>query len=226
MVRLLVLTLSIFIVLGCSRPMDEKSHSSISIQVPNALNKVGAMAAIPSDRKACYGVNVTGPNIPTKKGNSCSPVTGIIAGFAEPGATIEAQVPKGKNRVVELLVYLLPSGDTSSCPAFGVAMTTAQTTNTFSVAKVYNIDMLNDVTVVEVTADFPGLTNHIAQQQALPLTCGALADAPNTPGFHVSGGAETATGVGMRMKIRTGRPVGGEMASAGTFPNMIRLVTK
>lgn len=222
MVRLLVLTLSITFAFGCTRSMDEKSMSSISIKVPNALHKVGSLAAMPTDRKACWGINVTGSNIPTRKGNSCSPVTGIIGGFVEPGGVIEAEVPKGRSRKIELFAYLLPAGDTSACPAFGIAMTTAQTTSTYTVAVANGVDMVNDVTVVEMTADFPGLSNHIAQTQALPLTCGALADTPNTPGFHVSGGAETASGAGMRMVLRTGRPVGRQEASGGG----IRLVTE
>lgn len=222
MVRLLMMTsLSIF-ALGCTRPMSESSFSTVSIQMPKGLNKLGALAAMPGDRKACYGVNVTGPNIPTKKGNSCSPVTGVIVGFAEPGAVMEAQVPKGRDRKIELLAYLQDVGQNIPCPLFGAAMTVKQVTNTYAVGTVYNVDMSGDITVVEITADFPGTANHIAQQQSLPLTCGSLADGQNRPGFHISGGMETASGGGFRMISRTGRPAGRQTASGGGF----RIVTE
>ncbi len=221
MVRLLVLTSFSIIALGCSRPISESSFSTVSIQMPKGLNKLGALAAMPGDRKACYGINVTGPNIPTRKGNICSPVTGIIAGFAEPGAVLETQVPKGRDRKIELLAFLQDVGQNIPCPLFGAAMSVKQITNTYSVATVFNVDMSGDVTVVEMTADFPGTSNHIAQQQSLPLSCGS-ADGPNIPGFHVSAGSETATGGGFRMVSRTGRPAGRQTASGGGF----RMVTQ
>lgn len=216
MVRLLVLILSASFVIGCSRSVPESSFSSVSIQVPKGLNKIGSLAAMPSNQKACYGVNVTGPGIPNSRGNTCSPNTGIIGGFAEPGAVLETSVPKGRDRKIELFAYLQPVGQNLPCPKFGKSMSVSQTTNTFVVGTVYNVDMSGDVTVVEITADFPGLTNHIAQQQSLALNCGT-SDGQNRPGFHVSGGAQTASGGGFRMISRAGRPTGQQSASGGGF---------
>lgn len=221
MVRLLVLILSLAFATGCSRSVPENSFSSVSIQVPKGLNKIGSLAAMPPNQKACYGVNVSGPGIPSSRGNTCSPYTGIVGGFAEPGAVLETSVPKGRDRKIELLAYLQPVGQNLPCPKLGKSMSATQATSTFVVGTVYNVDMSSDITVVEITADFPGLTNHIAQQQSLPLTCGPN-DGQNRPGFHVSGGMATASDGVYRMISRTGRPAGQQTASGGGF----RMVTK
>ncbi|MGE4132929.1 MAG: hypothetical protein AB7F86_14910 [Bdellovibrionales bacterium] len=203
---------------GCSRKI-KSDISKISIRAPKSLNAanktggVGAMAAMPSDRKACYAVSVTGSSIPSDRGNICNPTTGLRAGFVEPGGLIQLEVPRGPARKIELLAFLQPTGQNNPCPPFNAALTDSQLQNTFIVGTADNVDMSSDVVDVTIDASFPGLTQHIAQVLALPLTCSA-AVGDNPPGFHVSAGEMTATGTGLILKGRVGRAVA-NVASGG-----------
>src|SRR5690606_27352661 len=108
--------------LGCQRQASQTS--TITIRVPKAANMsrksggVGSMAALPSDRKSCYAVSVTGPGITMSPSHICAPPTGLRAGFVEPGAMIEMQVPKGKDRKIELFAFLQSPGQDLPCPVF------------------------------------------------------------------------------------------------------------
>lgn len=192
--RIMIL-IGAFCALGCQRDMSG-GKSSITIRVPEAHNKlsktggVGAMAAMPSNRKACYGINVTGPGIPINSA-SCGPQSGILAGFVEPGATVEVSVPKGEGRTIELYAYLQNVGDNLPCPALGASLPAAHLLNTYSVGTATNVAMTAESTVVYIDASFPGVTNHLASTLSLPSTCtaGASPTGPNKAGFQVAASA-------------------------------------
>lgn len=182
------------------------------------------MSVLPSGRKACFGINVTGQGLDseTSKGNVCSPTTGVIKGFVEAGQYLEVEVKKGKNRKIELLAYLQAPGANNSCPTLAKAMSVGQTTNTYIVGTATNIDMSSSVVEVAIDVNFPGESQTIATVLALPVNCGVLAEGQNRAGFHVSAGAETATGGGMRLISTVGRAAPAQVATGGN----IRLVTE
>ncbi len=225
MERWLVLIIISAFMLGCQRDKPGGS-STITIQVPRAANTanktggVGAMSALPTDRKVCYGINVSGPGINGESGNSCSPPTSIRAGFVEPGSEVSVSVPKGSNRVVHLFAFLGEPGQTSPCPEFASNLSPSQLVHTYKIGTATNIDISADQTVVEITADFPGLSNHIAAQLGLPATCTAGATPPaGRPGFSAGSGGGKATDVGntVTMYSSFGRAHSGQTAVGGNI---------
>lgn len=155
-----------FLVAGCTRAKSNSSH--VTFQIPMQ----GSLAAMPTDRTACYGINITGAG--PANVNSCSPSTGIIAGFAEAGQTIEASVPKGNTVAVELYLYLKPVGASAPCPTLLPVFAGDQLADTYLVGTASNIPIKDDETEVDIVANFPGLTQNIAQQLSLPTSCQPL----------------------------------------------------
>lgn len=205
---------------ACNRPLSNE-FSTLTIKAPqaNALGKVGALAALPANRKACYGVNVTGPGILMNRGNACSPETGVIAGFIESGQIIQASVPQGVDRKIELLVYLQAVGENLPCDQLGPAFTAGQILNTYIVGKATGVNMGQPVVEVEITLNFPGLANHIKQQLSLSDSC-FVATNPSVgnSGFQISTGqgySSSAAGAGIHLKARVGR-VGESKVLTGT----------
>ncbi|HMN67679.1 MAG TPA: hypothetical protein PKC28_03990 [Bdellovibrionales bacterium] len=208
---LLIIFLSLT-ALACARQAPEDGASSVVIQAPapsNALNKfggVGSMAALPSDRKACYAVVVSGEGIASPSLGTCSAVNGVFAGFVEPGAQLEISAPRGTRRKIELLAYLQDPGQNVACPEFKGSMTPEQMLRTYSVGAAMNVDLLAATVTVEIMTSFPGVANHIASQLRLPASCST----PTLPGdqvggragFHFSSGAGVAGGGGYRVKAR------------------------
>jgi hypothetical protein len=215
--RLILLILSALFALGCQRQI-KGTRSSISIQVPKSANAqgktggVGAMAAMPSDRKACYGVVISGGGLDDKSA-TCGPKGSLFLGFVEPGQVITADVEKGKNRTVELFAFLESVGQNDPCPQFAPNLSAQQAVNTFKVGKADFVDMTSDTTEVTIIASFPGVGNHLAQELSLPVSCTATAGGTNPLGFSISAGRGLATGAGMKLLGRFGKPVAGQVAT-------------
>lgn len=175
---------------GCTRKVPDGS-AVIRILAPNTHDKVGSLSAIPSGQKACFAIAVNGPGIPNIS-STCGLSVGVAAGFVESGATIQAQVSKGDNRSIDLYLYLENPADNLPCPSFTGALTAAQRAQTYKIGSVTNLSIQADTVDVDITADFPGATNTLAQMQ--PASCTSAGIAPNKPGFHISSGMQVATG--------------------------------
>lgn len=214
---LLSFTLGTSFVLGCSRPV---SHSStkIVIQAPAPYGKAGAMAAMPSNRKVCYGVNIFGPGIDQAPATTCNPAMGIVAGFVESGKEISLSVPQGSSRTIELFAYLL-SGPSGDCPTVGKVLTPAMLLNTYKVASAEDITVQGASQTVEMTASYPGDANYLAATLNMPATCTTAVSGPASghANFHVSAGAQEATGTGLKLKARIGSVQGTKMLSNANY---------
>ena len=177
--------------IGCQREALD-TNAVIKFQVPQANNtfnkagSVGAMSAMPSNRKACYGVNITGPGIGTSKANLCSPSTGLTAGYVEPGANIELSVPRGSARKIEVFAFLQDVGQNNACSQFNPSMSAAELLNTYRIGST-TVDIQSAVVEVNISMDFPGESNHLASLLTLPSSCTSTAGSPNRPGFGVNG---------------------------------------
>lgn len=218
-VRLLILILcALTFVLGCSREVKKKT-SSIVIQAPPAgdpLTKtggVGALAAMPTDRKVCYGINVTGPGIIINAPNSCSIKSGLLVGFVEPGSTVSVNVPKGSSRKVELFAYLQAVGTNLPCPLLGPALPADLLGSTYLVGVAEGIELSDQEVVVTITASFPGMAQNIAQTFAMPSTCAS--NSTKISGASVASAAGVAIGTGMKLMYRVGA-VPGRQTLTGT----------
>lgn len=175
------------------------------------------MAAMPSDRKACYGVVISNGDLANTNGQ-CSPKGSIFIGFVEPGSIIEREVDKGKGRTVELFAFLQNVGQNDPCPQMGANLPPAQVNNTYRLGSVENVDMTADVTDITITASFPGVANTIAQELALPAACtssGTVAASPAN--FGISSGRSVATGTGYTLIGGFGKPAAGQVATGTGF---------
>lgn len=220
--KLVLIFMGSFCALGCQRDMSG-GRSTLSIQVPaaaNTLNKsggVGAMATMPAGRKACYGVVVSGGGL-NDHSATCGPKGSVFAGFVEPGGTVSVSLDKGKGRTVELFAFLENAGQDVPCPQLGPNLPAAQILNTFKVGSVSNVDMTAEVTEITITASFPGLSNTIAQELALPTSCSSSSTAgAGPPGFSISSGRSAATGTGYTLLGGFGKPVNGQVATGTGF---------
>jgi hypothetical protein len=196
--------LGVMTIVGCQRA-NERNASSVIIQVPEsgqtATSSVGVLT-LPTNRKACYGVSITAPDINSHSA-SCSPNTGIVSGFVESGGTLEASVPRGTNRKIELFLYLQPEGADNPCPAMGSNMSGSNFLSTYLVGTASGINLQKDVESVTITASFPGLANNIAQQFNMPTSC--LPSSDRKSSANVSSAQGTIVGGGMRLVGKVGR---------------------
>ena len=203
--EILIMGFLLVLVAGCSRK-EKNTKSTVSIRAPSA-NKVGAMSAMPSNRKACYGVSINGPGITNLPATSCSPETGIVVGFVEAGALIEAEVPQGSNREIKLFVFLQNVGEDNPCPEMGASFSSAQLSQIYMVGSAANLTLESEVQTVEIVASFPGESQNIAVTSSMPSTCTAGTPASNgLRGFKISTASQVVTGTGIKMMGRVGRP--------------------
>lgn len=195
--------------LGCQRE-SKKTSSSIIIQVPkaaNALNKsggVGALATMPADRKACYGIVLSGQGLANQT-PTCAPPGATRAGFVEPGGVVEVTAPKGSGRTVELFAYLQNPGENNPCPGFSVNPSPTQVVATYKIGSVINVDMMADETHITIDASFPGLSNNYAMENSLPAFCSSGAAGPGGPALgQISSAQMAVSGSGVKLVGRVG----------------------
>ncbi len=197
----------LILVVGCSRKAGKVS--TISIRAPESVNsssKIGTMSAMPANRKACYGVNITGPGISSNPATTCSPETGVVAGFVNPGALIEAQVERGSSREIKLFVFLQQAGEDNPCPQMGAAFAASQLDQIYLVGIASNIEISQEVQTVDIAASFPGESQNIAVTSSMPSTCVETTSPSNgLRGFRVSTASQVATGTGIKMLGQVGR---------------------
>ncbi len=217
-VRLLTLGI-LFSVLSsaCTRAGQDSSNSTLRIQTPTRdqlfKSGVNSFAALPTDRRLCYGVSINGPGITGFTGSQCAPATGTVSGFVEEGQALEIFVARGENRNIELYMYTMPVGSTAPCPIMGANMQGTGLKSTYLVGSKTGVALLNDIETVEITLAFPGLSTSVATQLNTPISCTPGAAPAPFSGFHVSSGAGTVNGTGIKLLGRIGRPQSGTTAT-------------
>jgi len=207
-----------FVTAGCKRSPVDGSSSVIRIQAPHSFGKgvnQSLSGGMPTDRKACYGVIVNGSGIAVATANSCSLTSGIVAGFAEPGAQLAVEVPKGPSRTIDLYAFLQDVGQDLPCSTFSASLSATQLLKTYKIGSATNINMFDNEVVVEITASFPGLSQNIAVQNSMSVSCTNIAGGSVAkPPFHVSAGAglaiqqgqTLATGYSIKARLGMGAP--------------------
>jgi hypothetical protein len=185
---------------SCTRPMSDgiSSSSRVSFVIPVGLGAQGV--ALPTDKKACYGVKVTGPGI-VPMPQQCGANLGIYSGFVAEGGSLTVDVPKGDSRTFELVINLVGLND--ACPnwdeSFGA--TTNQLQSTYVAGKTENVKIDQAEHTVMINLDFPGVANSVNLTQGL-VGCtskmkGMLysnGDVENASGQLLSGSSEINEG--------------------------------
>lgn len=213
---LLGIIIFVFALTGCQRAKNDKK-STITIETPRWSQKSeGSLVALPSQRKPCYGVSISGPGIETHSG-SCSPQLGALAGYVGEGGTIELQVPSGQQRKIDLYMYLLPANSNASCPQLVHPLAMNDLQNIYLVGSVSGVNLVNEVETVEIPVNFTGVHNHIARQLTLPATC--VVAGPSNSTFQISAGAGIAKDISstIRLKGRIGVAVPAASATGGSI---------
>lgn len=178
-----------FMTTGCIRTPNKKSNIIIK-----PSNQVSSLASLPAGQKACFGVSVTGPGIFNTPVNTCQPTLGVISGFVEQGQSIEAMVPSGPARNVDLYLYLKDTGDITPCPKMGSSFSQTDLNHLYLVGSATNLNLQNQTESVTITMNFPGAGSTIAL--AMPGSC--TASLPN-PGYKILSGSTLATGTGYKL---------------------------
>lgn len=206
---------------GCGPRPQTQDSSVVSIRAPqsNDSSMFQSASPIPSNRKACYGISVSGPGITSVAAQSCSPQTGITAGFVASGGVISASVPRGEGRKIDLYLYLMAEGDNSACFAMGASFIPSQLDKIYLLGSVSNVTLARDSEEVTIFANFPGVSENIAKQLSFPSSCIVAAPSPDPSpsdssppgngldvrsGFRVSSGAQLSTGSGIKLYGRAG----------------------
>ncbi|NCN40852.1 hypothetical protein GW916_06330 [bacterium] len=207
---------------ACDRPITDRD-SSLVIDMPKSLGKVGSLA-LPANRTACFGVSVSGPGISAPSANSCSPTMGRIGGFVKLGDPLSVNVPKGKDRKLDLYVFLQEEGVNQACPQMSGSLSATQLLNTYKVATKEGVDTTAPETTVTITIAFPGLENHIASQMNLPDSCidTSLPSVSNPYRFDVSSDVRTASGGGIFLKGRVGSTIQDKILTGSNIKLYVR----
>lgn len=217
----------LFVVSGCQREKVPGGASSIVIQAPSVqkASSVGSMSAIPTNRKACYGVSVTAPDI-SSQASECSPTTGIVGGFVESGGLLELTIPKGSDRKIDLYLYLMAEGESGACPQMGQNLGGANLPKTYLIGSVGGVSLQNEVESVSITATFPGLNNHLAQQFTLPASCAPTPNPNNMTSSHVTAAQGIATGTGIKLIGTVGRANSAPIATGTGYKLKVRSIER
>lgn len=209
LLRTLYVISSILVIsLGCSRKSGHTSNLRFTSPGAPSVLTMDVNSAL-SSSKFCYFLNITGPDIHASAG-SCAPPQGINKGFIPPSTTVEFTLDKGTDRIVELFGYVAPVGE--ACDP-GKSLGAVPLNRLFRMARKVGIDMSGDQTVVDLTSQFPGITQHFGIQGSLPVACYAgLPGIPVDPQDPVSPVQSSASYV-----IKTVQGSGASAASSASY---------
>lgn len=178
-VAALLLGLTLFV--SCSRK-NTAAKSSVLLRLPSGVAgsaKVGALATFPENRKICWAVNVTGPDIPMRS-EPCFAPLGVYAGYVEPGSQISLSVSKGLNRRVDVFAYLLNAGDQSICPNLDSTLNSINLNEVYRVGSAFT-ELTLDEQQVELGVAYPGESGSIQNIFGLPASCSPVEPNPINP---------------------------------------------
>lgn len=118
--------------------------------------------------RACFAVNVTASDIPTRVNSTCDVPTGIFVGFVKPGATLTLSVPNGSARKLEIIAFKR-SSSADPCPENRANLAGLGLSRLARVGLVSSFDALQPEVTLDVTLSSP--TGTLASQYAMPVSC-------------------------------------------------------
>lgn len=232
--------------LGCSRKPDAEL-ATVSIMAPAALaptpavlnqkdklrktnqnqkqNQLTTLAALPTDRKLCYGVSISGPGIDKTAASQCSPELSATAGFVEAGGLMEVVIPKGEGRRIELYLFAQKAGENNPCPQMGSVLPLTRLKQVYLLGKVEGLSLLKDVEEVEIPITFSGIEQNITQTLALPSSCLGNQDPDgneNHKRFGIYTSSQKSLGAGYKLYGVVGKPTDSKVLSGGGFKLIVK----
>lgn len=152
--------------LGCTRSKSSAGRITLNFQSSVKSHNAAGTTNFPADHQVCYGVDVSGEGIAFQEPNACHPKRNLHVGFvstnsADGSGEIALDVPVGDDRTVTVYAYLLPAGNTGSCPAWHGSV--------LDYSKVYKVGATDKVSIqpsgdnfVTVHVAYPGDENTVA----------------------------------------------------------------
>ncbi len=218
--RFLILYFTALAVLSGCNPKVGGGTSSVSLKVPtlSELQSLSggslsgssagpiAQSISASDRdwsKACFMVNVTGPDITDSTFRpACGITTGAFAGSVGPGGALTVSVPKGNDRKFEVFAFFrsssaLPCDAKKSVNEFDLGHTSRLGSAVASILK--------DDESVDISLSLSAAQQTVVAQYGLPGSCDASGPGPGPIRF-VSGSAVKTTTLGYKATVRIGAP--------------------
>jgi len=199
MQRIVFAMVSLFVLSSCTRQADK--FSEIVIDAPSS--KLGAFAALPPGRVACYGVSVKGSGIPLAPSSTCKPAAGAFLGFVASGQTIQGQVEKGTQRQLDVYLYLQGAGENAPCNTIG-SFGSVRPDRLYLIGSVSNITLAKDTETVTIPTTFPGESQNLYAQNSYPSSCIPTTIA-SASSYQVSLDYKTASAGGYILHGRAGR---------------------
>lgn len=247
--RILLLFI-LLLALGCSRKPDS-GMALVSIMAPTNLNPTKAalnqkdklikakknqkqnqkqnqltsLAALPTDRKLCYGVSISGPGIDKTAASQCSPELSATAGFVEAGELMEVLIPKGEGRRIELFLFAQKVGENNPCPQMGSVLPPTRLKQVYLLGKVEGLRLLKDTEEVEIPVAFSGIEQNIAQSLALPPSCLTIQEPignENHKRFGIYTSSQKSSGAGYKLYGVVGKPTDSNVLSGGGFKLIVK----
>lgn len=215
----------LLLAVGCSRKSVVDGASRISIVVPaeEAFNsKISALAHYEGFRKKCYAVVVSAADIVGGSGNACTPKFGLTAGFVAAGGSVDLEIPNGTGRKFELYMFLQKPGENNPCPVMSSALSNEQLAQTYLVGVKENIALEGGTVNIEFTENFPGLSQHLAQQSGVEACKPTTAIATNPVGFQMSSAQREAFGANVRLRARAGQVYGSTVLTGSNIKLLVK----
>ncbi len=188
-------------------------------------DQLSPLAVLPTDRKLCYGVSISGPGIDKTAASQCSPELSATAGFVEAGGLIEVVIPKGEGRRIELYLFAQKAGENNPCPQMGSVLPATRLKQVYFLGKVEGLSLVKDTEEVEIPITFSGIEQNIAQTLALPSSCLANQDPAvneNHKHFGIYTSSQKSSGAGYKLYGVVGKPTDKKVLTGGG----LRLIVK
>jgi len=139
--------------------------------------------------QACFLVNITAADLPTRRPSNCDLPMGVFAGTVAPGGSLSINVPRGFQRRLEVYVYNRPSTE-PSCPANIESFAALNLSRVVRVGSVASFDTNEANVDVDVTVQAPSAGVTLISQEGLPTSC-AGSTSPS-----LAGRVPASTGIG------------------------------
>ena len=160
-------------ILSCQRSTDQNSEAQkLRFNGKQLSEKMRTLnGETPPDNELCFAAEISGPGIEEENINStCGLTVGKFAGFVKPDQEIVFDVPKGKDRVLELYAQRRPAG--GSCDDYKVAaQSPVNLKRIYKVASIPGIDLSADNLSIDVAPVFPGIKNSVFNSKSWPSEC-------------------------------------------------------
>lgn len=153
-----------FVLSAClPQQKSDGGSSKITLIIPDWSATLPSQKNASSFESLYYAVNILGPELPTSSA-SCQPTKGISSNFVSPGESISLEVPKGKDRLIEVYASTTPIWNSDPTELYKIGSTL--------------VDLVKDTETVDIDIELPKEQISVAHLFNLPAHC-----APPVVGF-------------------------------------------